>query len=146
MAIPATMAVLGLGFMGCALLLAGLPPLSGFLAKFAMLAPLFGPGDERVSVTAWALLAALILSGLATVVAMTRAGIDAFWASPAGEVPRVRVVEAAPVALLLALCAGLTVLAGTAMGYMEAAARSLHAPEGYVAGVLPAPGEAGPGR
>ncbi len=145
-AIPATMAVLGLGFIGCVLLLAGLPPLSGFLAKFAMLAPLFGAGDEGVSATAWALLAALILSGLATAVSMTRAGIDAFWASPAGEVPRVGVLEIAPVALLLAVCVGLTVLAGPAMGYMEAAARSLHAPEGYVAGVLPAPGEAGPGR
>ena len=96
--------------------------------------------------TAWALLAALILSGLATVVAMTRAGIDAFWASPAGEVPRVGVVEIAPVALLLALCAGLTVLAGPVMGYMEATARSLHAPQGYVAGVLAAPDAAGAGR
>ncbi len=145
-AIPATMAVLGLGFVGCALLLAGLPPLSGFLAKFAMLAPLFGAGGDGVSATAWALLAALILSGLATVAAMARAGVDAFWASPAGDVPRVRVVEIAPVALLLALCVGLTVGAGPVMGYMEATARSLHAPQGYVAGVLPAPGAAGPGQ
>ncbi len=146
-AIPATMAVLGLGFVGCALLLAGLPPLSGFLAKFAMLAPLFGAGGDGVSATAWALLAALILSGLATVAAMARAGVDAFWASPAGDVPRVRVVEIAPVALLLALCVGLTVGAGPVMGYMEATARSLHAPQGYVAGVLPAPdAAAGAGR
>ncbi|GAA0596227.1 monovalent cation/H+ antiporter subunit D [Craurococcus roseus] len=145
-AIPATMAALGLGFMGCALLLAGLPPLSGFLAKFAMLAPLFGAGDDGVPATAWALLGALILSGLATVVAMTRAGIDAFWASPAREAPRVRVLEIAPVALLLALCVSLTVLAGPAMGYMQAAARSLHAPQGYIAGVLPAPGAEGAGR
>lgn len=146
-AIPATMAVLGLGFMGCGLLLAGLPPLSGFLAKFAMLAPLFGAGGDGVSATAWALLAALILSGLATVVAMARAGVDAFWASPAGDAPRVRVVEAAPVALLLGVCVGLTVLAGPVMGYMEATARSLHAPQGYVAGVLPAPdAAAGAGR
>ena len=43
-----------------------------------------------VPATTWVLLAALILSGLATVVAMTRAGIDAFWASPSGTVPRVR--------------------------------------------------------
>lgn len=146
-AIPATMAVLGLAFMASALLLAGLPPLSGFLAKLAMLAPLFGArGGGGVSATAWALLAALILSGLATVVAMTRAGIDAFWAFPAGNVSRVGVVEIAPIALLLALCVGLTVLAEPVMGYMEAAARSLHAPQGYVAGVLPAPDAAGAGR
>ena len=140
------MAVLGPPFVVCALLRGGLPPLSGFLAKFAMLAPLFAAGGGGVPATAWALLAALILSGLATVVAMTRAGIDAFWASPAGEVPRVGVVEAAPVALLLALCMGLTVLAGPVMGYMQATARSLHAPEGYVAGMLPAPDAAGAGR
>lgn len=137
-AIPATMAILGGSFMGCALLLAGLPPLSGFLAKFAMLAPLLAPGDAGVPGTTWALLAALILSGLATVVAMTRTGIDVFWASPAGEVPRVRVIEIAPIMLLLTLCIMLTVQAGPVMRYMEATAQSLHAPQDYVRGVLPA--------
>ena len=77
---------------------------------------------------------------------VARAGVDAFWASPAGDAPRVRVVEIAPVALLLGLCVGLTILAGPVMGYMEATARSLHAPQGYVAGVLPAPDAAGAGR
>jgi multicomponent K+:H+ antiporter subunit D len=137
-AIPATMATLGMSFIGCAVLLAGLPPLSGFLAKFAMLAPLLGSGDGVPS-TAWALLAALILSGLATIVAMTRAGIDAFWASPAGEVPRVRVTEIAPIMLLLALCLAMTVQAGPALRYMEATAQSLHVPRDYVRNVLPAP-------
>jgi multicomponent K+:H+ antiporter subunit D len=137
LAIPVTMAVLGMGFIGCALLLAGLPPLSGFLAKFAMLAPLLGSGDGVASTT-WALLAALVLSGLATVVAITRAGIDAFWASPAGEVPRVQVTEIAPVMLLLALCLALTVQAGPVMRYMEATAQSLHVPRDYVRSVVPA--------
>jgi multicomponent K+:H+ antiporter subunit D len=144
-AIPATMAILGMSFMGCALLLAGLPPLSGFLAKFAMLAPLLAPGGDGVPATTWALLAALVLSGLATIVAMTRAGLDVFWASPAGEVPRVRVVEIAPVMLLLALCVALTVQAGPVMRYMEATAQALHVPQDYVRGVLPAPQTSGLG-
>ena len=40
--------------MACALLLAGLPPLSGFLAKFAILAPLLGPVAGAVPATTWA--------------------------------------------------------------------------------------------
>ncbi|HEY0832900.1 MAG TPA: monovalent cation/H+ antiporter subunit D [Azospirillum sp.] len=141
--IPATMAILGVSFLGCAALLAGLPPLSGFLAKFAILAPLLSGG--AVTASTWVLLAALLLSGLATVVAMTRAGIDVFWASPASEVPRVRVAEIAPVLLLLALCVALTVQARPAMRYMEDTARSLHGPQDYVRTVLPAK-DAGGGR
>ena len=41
---PAPMTVLGLCFAGCALLLAGLPPLSGFVGKFAMLSAMLNPG------------------------------------------------------------------------------------------------------
>jgi multicomponent K+:H+ antiporter subunit D len=135
-AIPGTTAILGLSFMGCALLLAGLPPLSGFLAKLAMLAPLFAADGGTVGVADWALLAALVVSGLATILAMTRAGIDAFWTSPANAPAHVRIVEIAPVALLLLLCVGLTVGAGPAMNYLRAAAQSLHAPHDYMRGVL----------
>ncbi len=134
--IPAIMAILGIAFMACALLLAGLPPLSGFLAKFAILAPMLAQGAEGLPITTWALMAALILSGLATVVAMSRTGIDVFWASPAGDLPRVRLVELGPVMLLLALCVALTVQAGPVMRYMEDTARSLHGPERYVQGVM----------
>ena len=61
------------------------------------------------------------------------------WASPAGEVPRVRVTEIAPIMLLLALCLAMTVQAGPALRYMEATAQSLHVPRDYVRNVLPTP-------
>jgi multicomponent K+:H+ antiporter subunit D len=134
-AIPAMVAILGLGFTACAVLLAGLPPLSGFLAKFAMMAPLLGPAGAPVPLGSWVLVAALVLSGLATLVAMVRTGIDVFWAAPLA-VPRVSLLEIAPIGLLLALCAGLTVAAGPAMDYMLAAASALHAPGAYLDGVL----------
>ncbi len=145
--IPATMALLGLCFIGCAAILAGLPPLSGFIAKFAMLSALFdpsGPGMRAgVSTAAWALLALLILSGLMTLIAMTRAGIRTFWTPQEWSVPRVRIIELAPVAALLLACATLTVQAGPAMRYMQAAATSLHAPSEYIRHVLAPPVEQG---
>ncbi|WP_439594325.1 monovalent cation/H+ antiporter subunit D [Falsiroseomonas sp.] len=134
--IPGSVAILGLAFLTCTLLLAGLPPLSGFLAKFAILSPLLGSGTAPVPPMAWVLLAALVLSGLAAVVAMVRAGIDVFWASPAQRIPRIRLVEIAPVGLLLLLCAALTAGAGPVMRYMQDTAQALHAPGGYLGGVL----------
>jgi multicomponent K+:H+ antiporter subunit D len=139
-AIPATMAILGLSFVLCALLLIGLPPLSGFIAKFALLAAILGTsGSETVSVVAWLLLAIIILSGMAVVIAMTRAGIRTFWTPLGHSVPRVRLIEITPIALLLLLCLALTVQAGPALHYMQTTARALHAPQGYIDSVLAAP-------
>jgi multicomponent K+:H+ antiporter subunit D len=145
------MGVLGLAFIGCALVIAGLPPLSGFIAKFALLSAALNPsgltpsgltpgglipGGEPVRTAAWGLLAILILSGLAMLIAMTRAGIRAFWAAPDREVPRVQVIEMASVAMLLILCAVQTIEAGPIMRFMQATAESLHAPRDYIRGVL----------
>ena len=135
-AIPATMALLGIAFACCALLVAGLPPLPGFLAKFALLAALLAP--EPVPGSAWALLVLLVLSGLGAIIALGRAGVRTFWVVQEHSVPRVRLIEMAPVAALLGLCLALTVLAGPAMRYLQDAAQALHAPRGYVEAVLPA--------
>ena len=87
--------------------IAGLPPLSGFIAKFALLTAALNPSGMRPGrrnpsrPPHGRLLVVLILSGLATLIAMTRAGIRAFWAAPDRAVPRVRVIEMAPVAVLL---------------------------------------------
>lgn len=145
-AIPATMALLGLSFIGCGLLLAGLPPLSGFIAKFTILSALLGGPEGSVSTTAWLLLAALILSGLFTIIAMTRSGVRTFWAPLDRSVPRVRLIEMAPIAGLLFLCLLLTVRAGSVMGYLQTTAEALHAPQAYVQGVLSMPQTTVPGR
>jgi multicomponent K+:H+ antiporter subunit D len=147
--IPATLAVLGSCFAGCALLLAGLPPLSGFIGKFAILSALFnpeGPGQGgSVAGTAWALVTVIILAGLSALIAMTRTGIRTFWAPIDETVPRVRLIEIAPVAFLLMLCLALTVQGGPAMRYMDATAQSLHSPAHYIRDVLAAPRVPGPG-
>src|SRR4051812_5832354 len=135
-AIPATMGVLGGAFIGCALVISGLPPLSGFVAKFALLTAALNPSTGTVSTANWVLLPVLILSGLAALIAMTRAGIRAFWASPDRAVPRVRLIEIAPVAVLLLLCAVQTTHAGAVMRFMQRTAHSLHTPQDYIRRVL----------
>ena len=147
--LPATMGILGIAFIGCALVIAGLPPLSGFIAKFALLTAAMNPsgmaqGGGPVLASTWALLVVLILSGLAALIAMTRAGIRAFWAAPDRAVPRVRLIEFAPVAALLVLCAIQTIQAGPVMRFMHATAEALHVPQDYVREVLrPAKQQAG---
>jgi multicomponent K+:H+ antiporter subunit D len=137
---PGALAILGACFGILALLLAGLPPLSGFVAKFALLSAMInldGLGSPAaVPARTWILFALVILSGLAALVAMMRTGIRTFWAPLEVIVPRVLVVEVAPVVLLIALCLALTVLGGPMIRYTDAAARSLHFPASYIGGVL----------
>jgi multicomponent K+:H+ antiporter subunit D len=135
-AIPATMGILGLAFIGCALVISGLPPLSGFLAKFFLLTAAINTQAGNITTAAWILLVALILSGLAALIAMTRAGIRAFWASSDRSIPRVRLIEIVPVAILLVLCALQTIQAGSIMRFMQTTAESLHDPKGYIRGVI----------
>ena len=131
---PGTMAMLGICFAACGMLLAGLPPLSGFIAKFAMLSAMMGTGAIGVppSAAVWVLIFLVILSGIAALISMTRAGIRTFWSSLEGTVPRVLVIEIVPVMGLLALTLALTIWAGPVMQYMEATIRTLSDPRIYV--------------
>ncbi len=53
----------------------------------------------------------MILSGVASLIAMSRVGIYTFWTSLEGMVPRVLVIEIVPVLFLLALTLVLTIQA-----------------------------------
>lgn len=138
LAIPGTLAVLSGCFAACGLLLVGLPPLSGFVAKFALLTAMIGPGGGDIPAANWLLAALLLISGLSALIAMTRAGIRVFWAPVDSIVPRVLVIEIVPVGFLLLLCFALTIEGGAAMRYMEEAARNLHTPDAYIRDVLSA--------
>jgi multicomponent K+:H+ antiporter subunit D len=50
--------------------------------------------------------------------------------------PRLRVLEAAPVALLMLLCVALSIWVAPVTAYLDAAARSLHQPDTYIREVL----------
>jgi multicomponent K+:H+ antiporter subunit D len=134
---PGMMAILGISFLACALLISGLPPLAGFVAKFAILAGLIG--GTSVAGTDWFFVALLIFSGLLALTAMCRVGIRTLWSPEKREAPRIRLLEIAPVAGLLAVCVGLTIWAGPVLAYMESTARALHDPAAYIKHVQLAP-------
>ena len=136
-AIPAAMAFLGMAFICCALLVIGLPPLSGFVAKFSLLsAALQTSITDTPSAGAWTLVTAVLLSSVASILALSRAGIRLFWTTEDSITPRLRLSEAAPVGLLIASTIVMTLWAGPISAFLNDAAQSLDDPETYVSAVL----------
>jgi multicomponent K+:H+ antiporter subunit D len=140
-AIPAAMAFLGFAFASCALLVTGMPPLSGFIAKFWMLSAALdtAPGAAP-STLAWVLLVAILASGLAGIIALSRMGSRLFWGTQERSKPRLRAIEAGPVALLVILSAVLALAADPTVRYLQATGANLYAPQTYIQAVLPASG------
>lgn len=140
--IPWTMAFLGLSFIACALLIIGMPPLSGFIGKLGLLSALLNPqglgasAGQPVSHEAWGLLALLILSGLASLIAFSRLGVQRFWTPQERPSPLLRPFECLPIIALLSLGIVLTFKAESLMHYTQAAANGLNNPEHYVMSVL----------
>jgi multicomponent K+:H+ antiporter subunit D len=136
-AIPAAMAFLGMIFVSCTLLITGLPPLPGFLAKFALLSvAVHAAPAANSSGVIWIFCATVVLSGLAGLLALSRIGMRLFWSIAARHTPRLRLLEAAPVAALVLICLTLSALADPVTRYLESAAGSLHQPDTYIRSVL----------
>jgi multicomponent K+:H+ antiporter subunit D len=135
-AIPAAMAFLGLMFVCCVLLVVGLPPLPGFVAKFGLLSVALRDASTTAPVATWIFAVTILLSGLAALVALSRVGMRLFWSVAARVTPRLLVLEAAPVALLVVLCVALGVVAGPVFRYLDSTAHSLHQPSTYIRSVL----------
>jgi len=127
-AIPAALVFLGVAFTVCAMVVAGLPPLAGFVAKLAMLQALVALGRPA----AWVLFTLLIGSGLLAAVALMRVGMRHFWTPQERPAPRLRVVETLPIAALLLASVAIVVQAQAVLDYAREAADALHHSARYI--------------
>jgi multicomponent Na+:H+ antiporter subunit D len=115
--------------------LAGIPPLSGFVAKVAVVAPMIGSGQ-------YILAAAALSVSLLTVLSMARLWEEAFWkpallpAPSSVPQPRLGVPIIAPIAFLVSLTIGLSALAGPISGLTTRAAEQLLDRNAYIRAVL----------
>ncbi len=136
-AIPGVMVFLGMSFIACALLIVGLPPLSGFVAKLSLLtAALKASGQSPEPLNAWILTGAVLISGVAGLIAMVRTGIRLFWSNSDMAIPRLKLIEAAPISAIILACAVLSWYAGPITTYLEQTARQLDEPRTYIGSVL----------
>ncbi len=147
--IPMTVAFIGLSFIACALLIIGMPPLSGFIGKLTLLSALLNPlgldvaQDETISNQGWLLVSLLIFSGLASLLAFSRVGIQRFWTPQERPSPLLRRYECLPIVILLGLCITLTFQAEPLLRYTQDTAAALHEPKQYIQSVMatrPLPG------
>ncbi|MCE1117102.1 monovalent cation/H+ antiporter subunit D [Pseudomonas sp. NMI795_08] len=147
--IPWTMAFLGLSFIACALLIIGMPPLSGFIGKLNLISALFNPQGlgvapgQPLGAAGWTLVTLLILSGMASLIAFGRVGIQRFWKPEERQSPLLRRYECLPIVILLGLSIFLSLKAEPLLRYTQDAAASLQAPDAYIQAVMatrPVPG------
>ncbi len=123
---------LGLAFLAAAMVVAGLPPWSGFLAKAMILDAVAQRPDA-----AW-LWGVVLASALLVIVALARAGSHLFWREPADAVApssAPRRGERLAGGLLLAALAALAVFASPVVDYTRATAEQLRSPSTWIARV-----------
>ncbi len=132
---PVSVALPGLAFVLCTLLVAGLPPLSGFLAKVSLLTAAVSGGSDTAA-SGWVLFALLLCSGLATMLSLARAGIRHFWAPGGRLMPHLKSTEALAVSAMLFCCVWLSIFAEPVLRYTMSTAAQLHTPSAYIRTVL----------
>lgn len=137
--IPGALAFLGLSFVACALVITGLPPLAGFVAKFSLFHAMLAAAPAQVSTTTWLLIALILMGGLAAIIALMRLGVRTFWASGMVTPPRLLFSEAVPIGALVMLCVLLTVQAGTVFDYLGRTTEGLMRSGNYSRQVLGEP-------
>ncbi len=133
---PASTALLGMAFLACALLVAGLPPLPSFIGKLGMLSAAVVESGTHGRARTWIFVATLLASAVLVLLALMRTGIRIFWSEPRHERPHVRAAEGVSVLGLLGATVALTIAAGPAMAAANAAARSLYERNSYIEAVL----------
>ena len=121
--------------MAAAVAIAGLPPLSGFLGKIAVLKASTGTGW---TVAVWT---AVLVTSLMAIVGLARAGSAIVWSARAAPPPARAAEPAEWLALaatgaMLAGVVGLTLAAGPVMRFTDATAAQLSDPAPYVEAVL----------
>ena len=141
--IPAALAFLGLAFAGCALVITGLPPLSGFVAKFSLFHTLL-QDSAGVAREVWLFMGLILVSGLTGIIALMRFGVRTFWASGNLQAPSLQHSEALPISFLLGLCIAMTLFASPLLAFLDRASQDLARPGAYVERVLSSPVLPGP--
>src|SRR5690606_12507420 len=136
-AISGSIAVIGLSFGICCILLAGLPPVRVVLGQYALVRAVFRVAASGTP-AGWWFLGILFVSGFATLVALARFGMQTIWAGEE-QSPPILVLEVAPIIALIGLTLLLTVKADAVMSYIDDTARALTRPALYVDGVFHTP-------
>ncbi|HUF99199.1 MAG TPA: Na+/H+ antiporter subunit D [Ilumatobacter sp.] len=130
--------VIALLFAVPALSLAGLPPFSGFIAKFALI-------DAGIDASQWWGVAAALAVGLLTLFSMTKIWSGVFWGAPEEEpssAPEVAGRLGGPfwmvfaTGVLAAASIAISVAAGPLYELAERAAADLLSPGGYIDAIL----------
>ena len=135
--LPGAFAFLGVSYIVAALVLIGLPPLSGFIGKIGLLSNALKLNNYEISgIHTWLLLGFLIFSGLASLISYMRAGVLKFWTPEKISIPTLSFREAIPIVLLLSTCILMSIFANSVMTLMNNIALSLDEPFHYINAVM----------